>query len=178
MSDPIVQRTHPALRTPAQEVSEDMFNTPKLEDILQRMEAALHKEPAGVALAANQIALPYKIFIVRYDRLDPNYRPGEDDTPDVGVYINPEIIKHSRKQMKIEEACLSVHTDDGKLLLGDVERFEQVTVRAQDQYGETFTRGAGGILSQAFQHEIDHLNGTLFIDHVDTLYELQEPDHA
>ena len=66
------------------------------------------------------------------------------------------------------EGCLSV-----RRLYGTTLRHERATIKAQDETGAWFTRGAGGILAQAFQHESDHLDGILFIDHADDIYEQQ-----
>ena len=158
----IVQDGNPVLRETAQEVGADLFNTPELKKMIADMEESLDKTPHGVALAAPQIALPYRIFIVRYDRMEPESE--EEKEAEVGVFINPEIVKTSRKKASIPEGCLSV---DG--IYGTTERFERATVKAQDIEGNSFTRGGGGILAQAFQHEIDHLNGILFTDHAENL---------
>ena len=69
--------------------------------------------------------------------------------------------------MKVDEGCLSV-----RWLYGKVERAEKITVRAYDENGKPFTMGASGLLAQAFQHEIDHLNGILFIDKATDLKEM------
>ncbi len=159
----IVQDGNPALREAAKEVPADLFNTPELKKILQEMEESLDAAKHGVALAAPQVAIPYRIFIVRYDRMVQE-NTEEEKTPDIGIFINPEIVKTSRKKTSIPEGCLSV---DG--VYGTTERFERATVKAQDIEGNWFTRGGGGILAQAYQHEIDHLNGILFIDHAEDL---------
>jgi peptide deformylase len=103
-----------------------------------------------------------RIFVVRHDRVSPSYRKEvkEKLPADLGVFINPEIIKTSRKKSESYEGCLSVRHK-----FGFTDRYDRVTVRAQDEHGEEFTRGSGGLLAQIFQHEIDHLNGVLFIDH-------------
>ena len=163
----IVQNGTPILHDVAKPVPEDLFGTPKLAKIISDMTKTLDKEPDGVALAAPQVDIPYRIFIVRYDRLIP---PDEhlQDKPkaDVGIYVNPKIIKTSRKRVDMEEGCLSVRGIYGYTL-----RHNRATVSAQREDGSHFTRGGGGILAQVFQHEIDHLDGTLFIDHAHNLYE-------
>jgi len=165
MSTEIVQDGAPVLRDIAREIPAELFNTPELTKMLKDMEVALDAAPHGVALAAPQIALPHRVFLVRYDRMLPEPAEGEEKhTPELGIFINPKIIKTSRKQASVPEGCLSV---DG--VYGVTERFERATVRAQDATGKWFERGAGGILAQAFQHEIDHLNGILFIDHAENL---------
>lgn len=158
---PIVQEGDPILRADAKPLPEELFNTPELSKMLKDMEETLDREADGVALAAPQVAISYRMFIVRYDRMTSSGESTTDATgPRPGVFINPEIIKSSRKQGEMDEGCLSVRG-----LYGTTYRHEQATVRAQDEHGRWFERGGGGILAQAFQHEIDHLDGILFIDH-------------
>ena len=163
----IVQSGHPVLRQIAEPVSEDLFSTSELAQMLSDMEEALDAEPDGVALAAPQIALPYRIFIVRYDRMHPHPPEGEEHVPEVGIFINPEFVKASRRRDEVDEGCLSVRGKYGKTL-----RHERATVRAFTPDGRPFERGGGGLLAQAFQHEIDHLDGILFIDHALDVVEL------
>ena len=162
----ILQTSIPAedavLRTISLPVEENLFDTLELREMLIDMEEALDAEANGVALAAPQIGLLHRIFIVRYDRMLPPSTHEEDvePVPQVGVFINPSIIRTSQRKLEVDEGCLSVHTHFGK-----TKRYERATVRAQDEHGAWFERGGGGILAQAYQHEIDHLNGMLFIDH-------------
>lgn len=165
----IVQIGTPVLREKALPVPQELFGTKELSQMITAMEQALDAEADGVALAAPQIALPYRIFIVRHDRMTP-IKEGEDPRPaDVSVFINPSIIKRSRKSAEVDEGCLSVRGQ-----YGTTKRFLRVTVRASDMSGKTFERGAGGLLAQAFQHEIDHLDGVLFIDHATNLLNVQK----
>ena len=76
------------------------------------------------------------------------------------ILINPKISRLSRKKEWIPEGCLSVRP-----LYGKTFRSKKATVTAYDENGKKFTRGASGLLAQIFQHETDHLNGILFIDH-------------
>ena len=75
------------------------------------------------------------------------------------VFINPQITKLSRKKVWVPEGCLSV-----RWLYGETPRREKATIRACDEHGKPFTRGASGLIAQIFQHETDHLNGVLFTD--------------
>ena len=163
MKKEIVQDGNKVLRAIAQEVPEELFGSKELFSMLEDMKETLDTKDQGVALAAPQIALPYRIFIVRYDRMT-----AEEMEPSVGIYINPTIIKRAKKKEQMDEGCLSV---DG--VFGKTIRHTQATVRAQDENGHWFTRGAGGMLAQAFQHEIDHLNGILFIDHATDLHTIE-----
>jgi methionyl-tRNA formyltransferase len=169
---PIVQDGEPVLRTLASEVPSKLFNTPELREMLKDMEEALDAEVDGVALAAPQIALPYRIFIVRYDRMEGPPQDGSTQAPEVGIFINPVLQKTSKKKVELDEGCLSVRGYYGK-----TDRHERATVEAYDERGVRFTRGAGGILAQAFQHELDHLNGVLFIDHAHNVKKYETREH-
>lgn len=167
---PILQTTTPAedtvLRATSIPVPKELFDTPELQNMLSDMVEALEASPNGVALAAPQIGLSYRIFIVRYDRMLPPPPDGEPESgPSVGIFINPHITRTSKRRVEMDEGCLSVER-----LFGKTRRYERSTVEAQDEHGRIFTRGGGGILSQAFQHEIDHLDGMLFIDHATDTY--------
>lgn len=169
----IVQDGAPVLRDIAEEVPEDVFGTPEFERLLADMAEALDKEPEGVALAAPQVGVGYRLFIVRQDRVsEPSIREesGEQSVAkaQVDVYINPEIVKTSRKRTRAEEGCLSVRG-----VYGSTMPHERVTLRARRPDGISFERGAGGLLAQIFEHEINHLNGILFIDHATGMIELR-----
>lgn len=171
---PIVQEPDPILRQEALAVPESLFGSQKLIDILDDMAEALDAEPDGVALAAPQIGVSYRIFIVRKDRTvmpPPEDASPEERAPEVEVYINPEITKSSRKRQLADEGCLSVRG-----VYGTVNRHERVSIRAQLANGTRITRGAGGLVAQIFEHEIDHLNGILFIDHAEHLLHLTHPE--
>ena len=173
----IVQDGAEVLREVAKPVPEEMFGTPELAHIIDDMKEALDPELEGVALAAPQIGVPYRIFIVRKDRTiePPPMQEGAGRTPPVpqnDVYINPEIVKTSRRRAKVDEGCLSVRG-----IYGTTERHERVTVRARGVDGSRFERGGGGLLAQIFEHEIDHLNGTLFTDHAEHLIEITHQPH-
>ncbi len=157
----IVQDGDPVLRKKAAVVAESEFGGAPLAKILSDMERALDAEADGVAIAAPQIGVGKRIFLVRYDRMAPPLEEGEPErAAEVGVFINPEFVRKARKKAVMDEGCLSVRGKYGK-----TRRAERATVKAKDAAGKKFERGGGGILAQAFQHEIDHLDGILFIDH-------------
>ncbi|MBU0749974.1 peptide deformylase [Patescibacteria group bacterium] len=168
----IVQDGDPVLRKEAQEVPEELFGTPELKAILTDMGEALDSQKDGVALAAPQIGISYRIFIVRYDRtLPPPAESLPPHEPSIGIFINPEFIKASRKREEMDEGCLSVRGVYGK-----TARHAQATVEARTFEGGTFQRGGGGLLAQIFQHETDHLNGILFTDHAISTMQVQPHD--
>lgn len=168
----ILQKDAPVLHARAEPVNPKDFDSPRLKKILNDMKAALEKEEDGVAIAAPQIGVPLRIFVVShrvFEMEQKNTTIPQDDTAQTTeqkkehaediVFINPEIIKLSRKKNWVPEGCLSV-----RWLYGEVARAINATVRAYDEHGTHFTRGAGGLLAQIFQHEVDHLDGILFID--------------
>lgn len=169
----IVQDGAPVLREVARPVPEELFGSTKLVRIISDMEAALDGQPEGVALAAPQIGVPYRIFIVRKDRAISPPPPAEgaaraEPKSEIETYINPEIVKTSRRRAKMDEGCLSV-----KGVYGTTKRHERVTIRARRADGAPFESGRGGIMAQIFEHEIDHLNGVLFIDHAERLLRIE-----
>lgn len=165
----IVQEGDPVLRKAAKPVPENMFGSKELRDLIADMKKALDPQDDGVALAAPQIGASYQVFIVRVDRTLPPPDESEPAHPvEYSVYINPEIVKTSRKRARLDEGCLSVRG-----VYGTTSRHERVTLKARGEDGSHIMRGAGGLLAQIFEHETDHLKGILFIDHADNLVEVK-----
>lgn len=136
--------------------------------IVSDMKQALAESGDGVAIAAPQIGHTVRIFVVAGSILDHvnNYH-GEHTSPDK-VFINPEIIKASKTKKSMRgEGCLSV-----RFIYGTTKRSDNVTVKAYDEYGKEFIMTGKGLLAQIFQHEIDHLDGILFIDHAHEVREM------
>lgn len=183
---PIVQDGDPVLRGIALPVGNTDFGTKKLHSIITAMNEALAREHDGVAIAAPQIGVPLRIFIVGRnafaieDEHKKNKKKGmEVPTPikvipkENMVAINPEIIKLSRKKVKVPEGCLSV-----RWLYGNTMRSEKAMIRAYDEKGKLYTFGGSGLVAQIFQHETDHLNGILFIDHATEIERLSDKEIA
>jgi len=181
----IVQDGTPILREIAKPVPEELFGSAELSRLISDMAEALDYYPEGVAIAAPQVGVQYRLFIVRKDRtLHPpsnGQRGGstaksnlavEPPRAEVEVYINPEIVKTSRKKAKADEGCLSVHG-----MYGTTNRHEQVTIKARGIDGSHIMRGAGGLMAQIFEHEIDHLNGILFTDRAEHLINIFHYNH-
>jgi len=170
--DTIIQIGDEVLRKIAKPVPETMFGTKELKDIVHNMLSILNAQIDGVALAAPQISISYRIFVVRYDRLlTPLNTDDTESEPSAGIFINPKIIRTARKLEEMEEGCLSVRD-----IYGKVRRLNRATVQAYTVDGVVFQRDGGGILAQAFQHEVDHLDGILFVDHTDDLYRVSHDD--
>lgn len=165
MSD-IVQKGDPVLRAHAQEVPLEEITTQKFQDILHDMHETLATQNDGVALAAPQIGISYQIFVVAPKA----YKNFSSDKP--LVFINPEIVNHSKKKTWMDEGCLSV-----RWLYGKVRRYGQATVRAYNENGELFEFGGANLIAQIFQHEIDHLHGILFDDHAKEVHEIDPPEN-
>lgn len=94
-----------------------------------------------------------------------------DSLPDI-VAINPTLIKISKRSRLVGEGCLSVGEN-----YGAVRRATHATIRAYDEFGKEFERGASGLLAQVFQHEVDHLDGILFIDKAENVWH-KDDEHA
>lgn len=165
----IVQKDDPVLRGIAQIVPKELFGTPKLKKILRDMSTALASQDDGVAIAAPQIGVPLRIFLVSgkiMELLYPEKTSNVKNPKDI-VFINPKIVRLSKDREVVEEGCLSV-----RYLYGTIERAKKARVRAQDEKGVTFELGGSGLLAQIFQHETDHLDGVLFIDKADNLRDM------
>jgi len=138
-----------------------IFDTEELHQIVADMFETMHVSH-GVGLAANQIDLDQRITVI-----DVSPAHEEDDKtpvePNPIVLINPEIIEKTGRQTD-EEGCLSIPG-----FREPVRRAHKVAVRAQDVKGKTFEIEGEELLARAMQHEIDHLNGVLFINHLSSL---------
>jgi len=165
----LVEQNHEALHRIADAVPVEDITSPQIQKVLKDMESALISYNAkgfvGVAIAAPQIGVPLRIFLVKDMSTD---RPEEEKIPTL-VAINPEIIKTSKKSSVVGEGCLSVPDH-----YGAVERAHQATIRAYDEYGNQYERGGSGLLAQIFQHEYDHLDGTLFVDRAEKIWTKDE----
>lgn len=143
----IITYPNPILRKkaePVQEIDDEILR------ILDEMADIMYQKD-GVGLAAPQVAISKRIIVV-----------------DIGEglmhLINPEIVRRSEEEKKAEEGCLSfpgIHVE--------ISRPENITVSSLDEKGKRFEIKAEGLWARAFQHEIDHLNGVLIIDHIGTI---------
>jgi len=141
----------PALKLKAKPVA-------KVDDAVRKlvkdMAETMYAE-SGVGLAATQVGVPKRILIV-----DASPRqPGEK----LRVFINPELVT-AEGRTRYAEGCLSIPGENE-----EIERFERVTVRALNEKGEPFEVEAEGLLAIALQHEMDHLDGVLFVDRLSSL---------
>lgn len=156
----IVQQDDPVLRKIAKTVAVSSINTPEVQLIIKEMFDALFTQEDGIALAAPQIGYEKRIFII-----SPQINSNDSNIP--LVYINPEITFISKDKKTMEEGCLSC-----RWLYGKTKRASRVHIHAFNQEGKEFSYKVSGLLAQIYQHEIDHLNGILFIDKAKSLKEL------
>lgn len=168
ISDAIIQideRKDNPLRMDARIVKKSEFKTDNLREIIYAMTRALSREEDGVAIAAPQIGLALQIFVISEKAYpdDAKWKPL--------VFINPTITKASKKMEEMHEGCLSV-----RWIYGKTDRAVSVTLEAYDVDGNKFSYGASGLIAQIFQHETDHLQGILFIDHGHDFEELTEEE--
>lgn len=161
----IYQEPDNILRTTCQDVPVEKIADPKIQQVIADMKQALRESGDGVAIAAPQVGAPLRIFMIAGMTIDQlnNYH-GEHTSPDK-VFINPEIVKTGKTMKPMKgEGCLSV-----RFVYGVTKRYDKATVKAFDEHGNEFLVSGSGLLAQIFQHEIDHLNGILFIDHADNI---------
>jgi peptide deformylase len=149
----IVTLGHPTLRQKARKVTK--FG-PELQKLIEDMVETMRAAP-GVGLAAPQINIPERIIVLEL--------PGDEEEgiePELYAFVNPEIVKASRDTEKGEEGCLSIPG-----YIGEVERSVELVVRGVDALGRPKRLRAQDYLARILQHEIDHLDGVLFIDKAD-----------
>lgn len=149
---PILIAPHPSLKTKARPIIADDME--RVRALVPRMFAAMYHAP-GIGLAAPQVGVLLRLVVI-------DLMP--QDRPDPIVLINPEIIAASEEQITREEGCLSLPGQ-----YADVTRPAQVRVAHTDQDGKRQEIAAEGLLAACVQHEIDHLDGVLFIDHLSPL---------
>ncbi|MEK7134018.1 MAG: peptide deformylase [Patescibacteria group bacterium] len=168
------EKDNPALRARALEIPVTDIRSTRIQKLIAEMRTLLAKEEYGVALAASQVGEPIRLFIVsgravaRDSRNAPDEPEKKSDGPAIAdqIYINPVMSKMSREKGGKHEGCLSIR---GKW--GIVARAEKATVRAYDEEGKPFARGASGFLAHVFQHEMDHLDGILYTDKATRMYD-------
>ncbi len=139
----------------------------EINELIAKMRKTM-KQARGIGLAANQIGLDTRIFVAQIQKTDRRGNPRSLSASEQKFYaiFNPKIIKYSQQKTPLEEGCLSVPN-----VYGSVERPEKITLIGFDKNGRKIKIKAWGLLAKVFQHEVDHLNGKLFIDRTKELYE-------
>jgi peptide deformylase len=152
MIRPVLKRENPLLHYPSQEVKNFGTAESVIDDLWDTLLSiqALYKFTRGSGISAPQIGEMWRISTVEYD--------GERHT-----LINPKIVDHSEQKISFEEGCLSFFD-----YRGGTQRFGWVTVEAANRQGEKFTIDGEGNFSMLLQHEIDHLDGMLYISSLES----------
>ena len=177
----IALKNDPVLRKKAAPVAIEEFGSHNLVKTTAAMAEAMFQEPDGIGIAAPQIKIPKQVFLVAADVLNPvqlNERIQTSNKTGAGksrhftsddylVFINPKIEKYSQKKSKDIEGCLSVRG-----IYGEVTRSEKIVVQYYNVNGKRLSRGASGLFARIIQHEVDHLNGTLFIDKANNIQKI------
>jgi peptide deformylase len=163
----IIQSPNPILKKKAERVEKI---DSEILNIVKKMKKNL-KEVPGVALAAPQVGISKAIVVTGYKP-----KNKDDITIPEMTLINPEITEKSKDTEELEEGCLSVIEPE---LRGKVNRAKRVKVSAQNEKGEKIEIKAKGFFARVLQHEIDHLEGKLFLDRADptTLYKPKKENH-
>jgi peptide deformylase len=165
---PIIDLSHPTLRKKAHRVNN--FKDPKFQKLIDDMVETMLEAP-GVGLAAPQVNASQRLIVVM---LPDDEESREEFGKDAGVlYVvaNPEIARSSDDMVEGVEACLSIQG-----YAGQVERHRAITVKGQDRHGKDIRIKAEGWLARVFQHEIDHLNGVLYIDLASKIWKVTEKE--
>jgi len=162
----LVPENHPALHAIAEEITPEEFADGTVKKIVKDLRQAIKTYKVdgftAVAIAAPQIGVSKRVFIIEDQSKD------ADPLPTV-IAINPRFTKISKKTRVAGEGCLSIPDQYGL-----VRRATNVTLEAYDETGTKYTRGAGGLLAQIMQHEYDHLDGILFIDRAEKVWQKEE----
>jgi peptide deformylase len=158
----------PVLRKKARKVSEI---TPDIRRLIDDMVDTMRVAP-GVGLAAPQVGVGQRVIVVEYAEDKPDRKEDEPPpAPVLYVMVNPEITRSSREKETGVEACLSVPG-----FSGEVERQREVVVKGFNARGAPIRIRAGGWLARIFQHEIDHLDGVLYVDRASKVWEIKPED--
>jgi peptide deformylase len=155
---PIRELPDPILRQKAKRVSNIDGSIRKLiADMVETMHAA-----PGVGLAAPQVGIPLRVIVI-----------GMPEDEDIAI-INPQIIRRTGERL-VNEGCLSIPG-----YIGEIKRAESVKIKGRDQNGKEIRIRANELLAQALEHEIDHLNGVLYIDYLESQDKLRkiEPEET
>ena len=131
-----------------------------LKTLVTDMLETMYEAP-GIGLAAVQVGVPVRLLVI--DLQEPEQEGGEP-VRDPRVFINPEILWHSDTEVPYTEGCLSVPEQ-----YAEVMRPDKIRARWQDEKGKAYEEEIEGLLAVCLQHEMDHLNGVLFIDHLSRL---------
>ena len=149
---PILEFPDPRLRTKAAPIEPAYLADPAFQRLVDDMFETMYEAP-GIGLAASQVDVHQRFMVI--DVSEEKNRPL--------VFVNPEILERAGEQV-YQEGCLSVPN-----IFADVTRANEITVRALDRHGKPFEMHVDGLLAVCIQHEMDHLEGKLFVDYLSPL---------
>lgn len=159
----IIQIDNPVLRDISSPIPLPEISSDKIQTLITDVKKALDSQDDGVGISAVQIAQPHRLFILSHKAYEAEKKTAPSQ---YRIFINPMIMKTSKDTQIFEEGCLSIRG-----VYGDVERPFAITVQAYNENGEMFIEQANGFVAQVIQHEMDHLNGILFIDKAVNIHE-------
>lgn len=158
---PVLRMGHPILRIKARDLSEAEIRSKEVARLVRDMVETMHAE-SGIGLAAPQIGESLRIAVIELDGVSERYPEAEGDLQEgLGVYFNPKITALTNETQSFWEGCLSVPG-----LRGLVERPKKIRIDYLDEKAKPKTITVEGFLATVFQHEFDHLEGTLYIDRI------------
>ena len=174
----IVTVPNPVLREKAKPVRQI---TPDIETLIDDMIETMREAP-GVGLAAPQVGVGLQVIVVEYAEGSEDEEPDAEGDAEAAppaqgspgkpkklyAVINPEISRQSKETELGNEGCLSIPD-----YMGEIERYNTVTVKGLDRHGKSFKLKTKGWMARIFQHEIDHINGVLFIDRTDKVWKAE-----
>lgn len=151
----------PILRKVADKITKQEFGSKKLINLVDSMRSALEKNDYGIAMAAPQIGVSKAVIVIE---LKPTPTRKDIDKFSL-VLINPKITAYKGKKVMLRDGCISIGAQEDPLY-GWSERYESVVVSYMDNDGNEHTETYDGFMAHVMQHEVDHLNGVLFVDRV------------
>ena len=137
-----------------------VYGKKEINTLVQEMRRSMH-EADGIGLSANQVGLNVRVFVAQV--------PDQNGNMKFYAIFNPELSNISKELVSYEEGCLSV-----PLTFGSVQRPEKLTLTGYDKNGKKIKIKAWGLLARVFQHEMDHLDGNLFIDRTKQTYKIEK----
>ena len=158
---PITRFGNPVLREVAKRLTTEEIQSQETQDLITNMRYTLAEKEYGVGIAAPQVgaSIALSVIGIKPTRNRPELEPFDT------VLINPEITETYGEPIDVWEGCVSCGTNDD-VLFAQLPRYEKVRVQWVDEQVKSREEIIGGFVAQVVQHEVDHLNGTLFVDHV------------
>ncbi len=150
------------LRRKAVDFDFEKFSKKEINELIRKMRVAMRKAN-GIGLAANQVGLDFRVFVAEV--------PASDNKMKFYAIFNPKIEKAAGEKISYEEGCLSVPKT-----YGNVERLERAVLAGYDKNGKSLKIKAWGLLARVFQHEVDHLNGMLFVDKAKNIHSIEKSE--